>query len=59
VKTWILYLWDNGAWISGLHCSFEKDMAELMAQYGPPTSVRPTAFQPKFYDPTQPARRSR
>ena len=31
--------WDNGAYLSSLHASFQDELKALVKQYGPPSKV--------------------
>lgn len=40
--SYVAYHWDNGAYISGVHYDFHKDLEGLIKQFGPPNKVKRT-----------------
>lgn len=33
---YVVYIWPNGAYISGMHLDFLEDLAGIISQFGPP-----------------------
>jgi hypothetical protein len=43
--TIVLYVWPNGAYVSGLDADFDRHLSRLLADFGPRFRVQPAAWQ--------------